>query len=360
MSLDWDEFKRRRPGRDLARVGDGLAAWLADRHPERGRVYVGPLSRPASGHSGETILVDVTWTDHGAERAQPLVVRLPPEDQGLFPRHDLAAQARVQQLLGPTAVPVPDSVVFEPDDGWIGVPFMVMARVPGRALLSRPSYLREGWLHDATPADQARLHGAFVDVLAGLHRLDVDQLGGDFLVRPGGPGIGAEVAWWDEYLHWASDGQPPTDLAEAMAWCRRHVPEAEPPWSLLWGDVQFVNAVFDDAFRPAALLDWEMASIGPAELDLGWFLAFHRLKAVRDGGDLIGFPPREQTLERYTRRLGRDLLDLRWFEAFALVRTAAIKVRGRRLLGAPVGPRPVGDDPAMVLLAELITGAGTA
>ena len=76
-----------------------------------------------------------------------------------------------------------------------------------------------------------------------------------------------------------------------------------------------------------------MASIGPAEVDIGWFLGLHTLQVETAGADLPGFPDRGTMIAAYERRLGRELLPLRWFEAFALVRSASIKLRAARLLG---------------------------
>jgi aminoglycoside phosphotransferase (APT) family kinase protein len=77
-----------------------------------------------------------------------------------------------------------------------------------------------------------------------------------------------------------------------------------------------------------------MASIGPPEVDLGWFQAMHELSVEASGADLPGFPGAAETAARYQERLGRELADLTWYEVFALVRAAAIMVRMARLLAA--------------------------
>ena len=80
------------------------------------------------------------------------------------------------------------------------------------------------------------------------------------------------------------------------------------------------------------MLDLEMASLGPAEVDLAWFVVLHDMAVERCGGDLPGFPGRAATIDAYERRLGRPLDDLRWYEAFAVLRSGAILVRAARLL----------------------------
>jgi len=143
-----------------------------------------------------------------------------------------------------------------------------------------------------------------------------------------------------------------------VTWCRTRLPEPEPPASLLWGDVQLGNVLVANDMTIAAVLDFEMASVGPAELDLAWFLVLHRMTVDRCGGDLPGFPDHATTVDAYEARLGRPLADLRWFEVFAALRSGAIMVRAARLL-ARLG---VDDswltrgNPTVTLLAELVAG----
>jgi len=344
--------------RNLEAVRAGLERWLRARRPEADDLRVAALSRPPAGLSSETLFVDAAWTESGGDRRESLVARLPPAGEGLFPRYDLTLQARLQELVAPAGIPVAVPIALEHDDAWVGAPFLLMPRVPGRVLVSNPPFLRTGWLHDAPPPDQARLHDGFFAVLARIHRLDWEALGLGFATRPGRSALSAELEWWSDYLAWASDGAPLPVIADALTWCRERHPHPEPPPSLLWGDVQLVNAVFDDELRLAAVLDWEMASIGPAEMDLGWFLALHRMTVETIGGDLPGFPDRAATIASYERRLGRELADLRWFEAFALVRSGAIMVRLARLL-ADAGVDDswlTRDNPSLQLLARLVDG----
>jgi aminoglycoside phosphotransferase (APT) family kinase protein len=99
-----------------------------------------------------------------------------------------------------------------------------------------------------------------------------------------------------------------------------------------------------------------MSFIGPAELDLAWFLVLHRMTVDRCGGDLPGFLDTAETIKAYEARLGRTVADLRWFEVFAALRSGAIMVRAARLLSS------LGVDdswltrgnPTVTLLAELI------
>jgi len=101
---------------------------------------------------------------------------------------------------------------------------------------------------------------------------------------------------------------------------------------VLWGDVQLGNMVIGEDLRIAAILDFELASLGPAELDLAWFLVLHSMTVASCGGDLPGFPDRDATIAAYEARLGRAVDDLHFYEVVAAFRSGAIMLRAARLL----------------------------
>lgn len=313
--------------RDVSSLGGGLAAWLRLRWPDAAAVELGEITRAAGGRSGDTLFVDATLRVGDKARAEPLAVRLPPATPGTFPAYDLPQLALVQDRLRRLGLPVAAIVGVESETSWLGAPFLVMKRVPGRVLLEDPPYFQQGWLHDAGPDGQAELFDSFLAVLARIHRVDRATAGLQDVIRPGGPGLAAELDWWDDYLGWATGGSPPPALATAMEWCRRSRPDPEPPPSLLWGDVRLGNVIWDERMSPAAILDWEMVTAAPAELDLAWLLA---LRPSRP--ELPGFPSRETILTRYAALLGRELDDLAWYEVFSLVRSAAVVARIRAVL----------------------------
>ncbi|HTT87285.1 MAG TPA: phosphotransferase family protein [Acidimicrobiales bacterium] len=325
--------------RDLEALRHGFTRWLAARWPDAPGPVVAPVARPSTGLSSETFFLEIDWSGGDAgDHAPPasLVARLPPSGDGLFPVYDLPAQGRVQQVVARAGLPAVVPVAVEPDDTWVGAPFLLMPRVAGRVVRAEEPFLRRGWLAEASAGDQARLHSDFLRLLATLHRLDPTTVGPAAGLpgagEPPGAVLGAEVERWARYLDWASEGDAPVVFSEALGWCRHHLPDPEPPPSLLWGDVQLGNVLVADDFSVAALLDFEMASVGPAELDLAWFLVLHRMTVERCDGDLPGFPDAAATVEAYRERLGRPLADLRWFEVFAALRSGAIMVRAARLL----------------------------
>jgi aminoglycoside phosphotransferase (APT) family kinase protein len=146
--------------------------------------------------------------------------------------------------------------------------------------------------------------------------------------------LGAALDRWSSYLRWADEDAAPDSLYEAFEWCTRNRPSEEPPDTVLWGDAQLANAVFDDQGTTAAVLDFELSAIGPAELDLGWFFCLHDMTVARCGEDLPGFADRSGLIAHYEERLGRQLADLEWYEIFGAVCTASILVRMSKLLSA--------------------------
>jgi aminoglycoside phosphotransferase (APT) family kinase protein len=309
---------------DDAALHAGLVRWREEQPDRPGAVEL-ELSRPRAGLSSDTVFVEASW----AGGRESLVVRIPAAHP-LFPDESLERQARVQNAAAAAGVPVAGHATFVGDDRWIGTPFLVTPRVPGRVLATHPSYAAEGWLRDAAPVERARLFADVVGHLARLHTLDLPavdaQAVDDWSRSGGGPDLAGGVAWWREYAAWATEREPvPDEYQRALDWCAANLPDAPSP-SLLWGDAQLANAVFDRDFGVAAILDWEMATSGPAEVDVAWFLCLHEL-TLSQAGEPAGFPDRAQIVAAYEPLLGRPLHDLRWYDVFALLRSGLIVTR---------------------------------
>jgi aminoglycoside phosphotransferase (APT) family kinase protein len=309
--------------RDDEAIRAGAQRWLRAHEPALVDGTVEPISRPAAGLSSDTCFVGAVAPT--GERYD-YVVRLPPEGEGLFPEYDLRGQADRQNSLASRGVPIATPVRFEADQSWLGAPFMVMPRVPGHVLAR--SWVRKGFIADASPRFRHDLVLGFVRTVAGLHRLPPDP-------SRASESLADVFASWSEYLDWASgDREPPGFMTAARDWCGEHLPRAASPVSELWGDVQLTNAVFATDGSVAALLDWEMSGTGPAELDLGWFLALHDMTIEQAGTTLAGIPTRADIIDCYETTRGASVGSLRWFEVFALMRSGSIMVRMARILSA--------------------------
>jgi aminoglycoside phosphotransferase (APT) family kinase protein len=182
------------------------------------------------------------------------------------------------------------------------------------------------------------------------------------VLRGGERFLAEEVAWWVAYVDWAGDGRPARVLADAAAWCASTAPVgAQPPASLCWGDARIGNVLFADDRSVTTVLDWELATIGPAEMDLAWYLALDALTAHFVKRTVPGFLARGEFVARYEAALGRAVVDLEWHEIFALVRSTAINDRQARL-AAESGvayPGVAGDDnPVLRVIARRIEEYG--
>ncbi len=309
--------------RDLGSLRAGLERWL-----ER---PVSTIARSAPGWSCETLIVD-----------EELVIRLPPAGPGIFPSYDLAQQAAVQSAVGAAGVPVAPGTRHEADESFLGAPFVAMELVVGPI----PGELTaaDEWLL-GLPDDAARrsVWQTLLGAVVALHRTPAADLG----LRSG---LDAELDHWDGYIAWATDGSPPPGLADALAWCRANRPPEDPPLGLLWGDVRLGNVVFDDVgLTPKAVLDWDMASVGPLEMDLAWFLALEALQTDLTQMAVPGFGTRAEAIALVEAGIDRKLMDLDWYETFALVRASAISTR-IAILFREAGQRSMfalGKDPSL-------------
>jgi aminoglycoside phosphotransferase (APT) family kinase protein len=343
--------------RDDGVLARGFARWCARQWP--GSQYeVVELTRPNAGWSNETLLVTMGSRTGGVEHRERFVVRLPPP-LPTWPSYDLGAQARVLTALAAQRVPVPRVIGFEDDEQWLGAPFLVMAHEPGRAGAEVPAF--DPWLVDAPVAEQRRLHESFVTMLARIHRVDWRSAGLDGVVRGGEASIAGEIAWWKAYIEWAADGTPTPALADAIAWCAATAPASEPAASLCWGDARVGNVLFSDDRRITSVLDWELATIGPGESDLAWYLALEELTAYFTQRSVEGFLDRAAFVAAYEDALGRGVRDLEWHEIFALTRSIAINERQARLAATTGIPYPgvAGEEnPVLHQLARKIATFG--
>jgi aminoglycoside phosphotransferase (APT) family kinase protein len=303
--------------------GEWFTAWL-------GAPASVAVNRPQPGLSSDTLILEVTAGD----AVTSYVARLPPMSGGLFPDYDLARQARIQQALTATSIPVAPVLAFEADDTAIGSSFLLMPKVAGRILETNPPYLTHGWLAEASAADQTALVRQFVELLAEVHRLDAASLSLGEL-SGGGPSLEGVLDYWDSYVAWAgSDDEWTSVYRNALQWCRDNLPSDVPPAGLIWGDPQLVNLVVDESGEVNAVLDWEMAGLGPAEIDLSWFLVLHEHAVATAGTELPGYPGRKQVIEWYADALGRPVADLEWYDVLANIRSGAIVLRIGALMAA--------------------------
>jgi aminoglycoside phosphotransferase (APT) family kinase protein len=336
--------------RDTETLRAGIEAWLADAFPERDGQRVDHLVRPAAGWSTETVIAGVAWNG-GHQR---LVFRLPTVTPS-FPSPALHEQGAVLDELATSAVPVPHAVAVVDDPAWLGAPFLVMTFVDGRPVGDVPAL--DPWIMDAPFEQQRVVHEGFLRALASLHRADWQAPGLDKHLRTG---VAAEIEYWLGYVDWAAHGRPAPALVEAFEWCASTMPKGpkKKGASLLWGDARLGNVMYERHARIVALVDWELATIGPAEMDLAWYLALDDLIAsFMQDRRVPGFLPRAEAIAFYENELGRPVSDLAWHELFALARSIAIndcQARLARAAGTEYPGIPGPENPILHILTDRI------
>jgi len=316
--------------RDLEADGGKFEAWLRQQIPAARDLRVSPLVAPqTSGFSNETLLCEAEWTERGEGRSGSLVIRIQPVGYQVFPEYDLGLQFRTLRLLGATDVPVPEALWLEESDaGIFGAPFYVMRRVEGRVPTDNPPYHAGGWMHEVSPEERRAIWLGGFECMAKIHRLDVDEVGFGFLRRPelGADGLAQELAYYERYLEWAACGREQPVAEAAFDWLLKNRPKGEPE-GLVWGDARIGNIIFDGT-RPAAVLDWEMVTVGSPEKDVGWavFLDRHHSEAL-GVPRLEGFPSYEESVAHYEARSGHAVRNLHYYQVFAGFRFAVVMMR---------------------------------
>lgn len=281
------------------------------------------------------------------------VVRRPPLGHVLPTAHNMAREYRVIAALDPTPVPVPRAVVLCEDTAVLGVPFYVMDEVRGTVYRSAAQTAALGAGRASTIAY------ALVDVLADLHDLEPASVGlGDF-GRPDGY-LERQLRRWQAQLE-ASRSRPLPGMDELLERLRAQMPRGTGRGVIVHGDYRLDNALIDSSDQVAAVLDWEMATLGDPLADVGVMLVYWDWQATMPASGVpdaihpdTGFPPGADLCERYARRRGVSLDALPWYHAFGYFKIVAILegVHYRYVTGQTLGP---GFDQIGDLVLPLVT-----
>lgn len=313
----------------LAEHHDTITDWLRRALSARTLEILHVDKPPTNGSSNDTLIVATRYVSaSGVTHEEGFVIRRPPQGWPLYQHYDMLRQYRTLLTLLGTDVPVPQVCGVELDPAVIGEPFYVMLEIEGRPPPDRPPFTAAGWLLESTPVEQTALHTASIEMLARIHRLDPGTLGIEFL-RTGeaATGFGEQLLAAERWFRWAAAGEPQPVLDATLAWLQAHRPTDPPPEGLNWGDARIGNMLYD-GFRPVGVLDWEMAGIGPAEVDLGWWLFLNRHHSIGLGYAVLpGFPDDATTVAMYEEALGRPTRDVFYYDVFAGFRFGIVVLR---------------------------------
>jgi aminoglycoside phosphotransferase (APT) family kinase protein len=296
-------------------VPEALAAWLSSALDEPGPFRLLPL---AGGNSNETLMLSA-----GERR---WIMRRPPAASIAPSAHNMEREHRILVALADTDVPAPAPAAVCSDPAIAGGPFLVMEAVDGHAIThSVPA------ANPDVPATVAGIGEAAIDALAALHAAPWATIGLEDFGRHEGF-LDRQVARWSSQLERYRHRELPY-FDEIGAWLDAHRPAAFAP-GIMHGDFHLDNVLLTRGPRiaPAAIIDWEMATIGDPLLDLGLFLAFWgtdrpdepAMPHVQAVSRRAGTCSREHLAARYAERSERLIDDLRWYMTLAFWKLASI------------------------------------
>ena len=328
-----DVGRLQRSGRDLTTIPAVLPDWLSSVMASGVRPQVSVESGvDSNGMSSETIILTGRWEQDGNHVEEKWVARVAPtaQDVPVFIDYRMDHQFDVIRLVGElTDVPVPQVRWIEPTGDLLGSPFFLMDLVEGIVPPDVMPYTFGGnWFADAPAAKQRELQDATVEVLAKLHAIPDASGTFGFLADSDPPGdtpLRRRLNWLTAWYEFAVPDIGRSELVEtALGWLEDNFPAdvaaGEPVLS--WGDARIGNVLYRD-YRPVAVLDWEMATLGPRELDVSWIIFAHMV--FQELGGLAGLPGlpdvmREEDVRATYRTLtGVELGDLRWFYVYSAV-----------------------------------------
>lgn len=275
-----------------------LVAWLRDAAPDIGVPL--SLDKFSTGQSNPTYRLQ---TDLGGADGR-FVLRTQPAGLLLKSAHAVDREYRVMKALGESPVPVPDMIAVCDDPDVVGMKFFIMREVDGETLFD-PA------LASYSAGDRGALFYAKIDVLAALAAIDPIAQGLEGFGKPTGY-IDRQFATWTRQYR-ASE----TETIAAMEFLITGLPACldrdMPGFCIIHGDFRLDNLLIRNRTEIAALIDWELSTLGPAFIDLSYWCAMLRMQSDWPIGGLgginrtgLGIPDEAQLVSAFCAKTGLD------------------------------------------------------
>ena len=292
----------------------------------------GPLRAERIGEGGGSNFSFLLEREDGSR----FVLRRPPRPPLPPTAHDVVRESRLQLALAPLGIRVPNIRAVCEDTSLLGAPFYVTDYIEGRVVTTElPPPL------DSDPAARRRLGEDIVDTLVEIHAADVTTPALAAFVRPGNYNerqVRRFAQLWE-----INQTRELRTVVAVGDWLAANVPE-QLPATVVHGDYRLGNMIVTTQRpdRVAAVLDWEMGTIGDPRADVGYLVATYS----EPGGSAnplgtspvtatAGFPSRAELITRYAEKSGRSVEPMHWFEALALWKAAVFceAIYGRYVRG---------------------------
>lgn len=271
------------------------------------------------GHSNLTYLLRL----NGRE----IVLRRPPYGSKVRAAHDMGREYTILSRIHDVYGPAPEPLFYCEDESIIGAKFYGMERINGIIFrIDKPAGLEL----DADTVN--RLCTSVAHGLADLHAIDWKKAGLESMKKPGTNFVERQVLGWAKRWEGSKTDEIP-EVEQVFDWCEERIP-VDTGASLIHNDYKFDNMILDatDITKVAGVLDWEMSTIGDPVFDLGVTLSYwinpgepegistSRCFIQREPGAIT----RQEYAEIYAKRTGRDISNLHFYYAFAIIKLAVV------------------------------------
>ncbi len=250
------------------------------------------------------------------------ILRRPPLGTTLGSAHDMAREHRILSGLAGTDVPAPAPVALCEDEDVTGAVFYVMELVEGQVLRDEDDV--EAHFDEA---GRRRVGEAIADTLADLHAVDFAAAGLGELGKRDGYAERQLKRWMRQWEGSKTRELPVMEQTHAL------LSERVPPQhdtAIVHGDYRLDNVIVAPSGEIAAVVDWELCTLGDPLADLGLLMVYWAegsdkvIPLTRSPTLAAGFPGREELTARYAERSGRDVSQLDFFVALGYWKLAAI------------------------------------
>jgi aminoglycoside phosphotransferase (APT) family kinase protein len=294
------------------------------------------LTASVIGHGRSNITYRLESPD-----GQACVLRRPPLSHVLPTAHDMRREYRVISALGGTGIPVPQAIALCEDPEVIGAQFYIMSFVEGMVPADPVAFAAR-----FPPSTRRGIGENLIDTLADLHAVDPAEVGLSDFGKPAGF-VARQVRRFAGQIEQHKTSRPFPELPELARRLQNALPEESGEFSIVHGDYRIDNCVLGDDGNIAAILDWEMSSLGDPLTDVG--LIYMYWNDAQSGSQTgvasnsvtaqPGFLSRREAMERYAKRSGRDLANLDFYILLAHFKLAVIVegIYARFLEGGTVG-----------------------
>jgi aminoglycoside phosphotransferase (APT) family kinase protein len=326
---------------------DRLARWMDDEGlPGKGE----PIEQQFIAGGSQNEIYEIRRGDlHGA-------LRIPPTTAPASRDEGILREWRIIEALDGTDVPHTPAIAACKDTGVLGRAFYLMGFVDGWSPMGLEN---RAWPapFDTDLDARAGLAYQLVEGIALLGNVDWRAKGLQDLGRPDGFHE-RQVERWTAFLERIKGRELP-GFDEAAAWLRLHRPIDYIP-GLMHGDYQFANVMYEHGApaRLAAIVDWEMGTVGDPKLDLGWVVQSWPDDTAGEEAsssgyvDMRGMPSRAQVLDHYASVSGRQVDDIDYYVILAKWKLAVVLEQGYQRSG--VDPKLQAFGP---IVLDLMKGA---